>query len=334
MRRPTTVLWVATALVAFELAMRCLPQHWFEEPTSARRRLLALRELVLEHYPAPRIVVLGSSRSAHGVMPQVVDETLGLPPRSTVNASYPGLGLWECVQAYRDNRARLGQARLVIVSMDEFFLFRTNGPEAANEHFTDAIRKHRSWDRRVQFILDALFSFRARLPWALYHLRVAVGATRAFRLNWRVDPAWGTLVPDGWADQVYPMKQADVDAIVDSYYLDTTITPQGAENLRILAAMVREDGGRLVIMQMPNHPRHQERVEQKFGEPYRQHAAAMEDASRSVGAASLRWRWPSEIGLTGEDYRDTVHLRPTGARKFSRELARLLREKRYLEPGP
>lgn len=292
MRRSTTALWVVAALVVFELVVRNLPAHWFDNPISAQRRLVAVREVVLHHLPESRIVVLGSSRSAYGVMPKLVDEVRGLPPRSAVIASCPGLELWECVQADRDSRSLLRKASPVIFSSDEFFLFRTRGPASTRKSFRDVP----SWDRQVRYVLDTAFSFREKLHWALYRARIALGVTSPFRLNWEGHPVWGLLLSPGWLDEVAPLKQPDLDAIVDSCYAPRTVDPRALDPLRLLAAKLREDGCRFVVMQMLNNTRHQDQFEKKFGAQFRAHSTTMADLCSSLGGPFHLWRRLSTSG--------------------------------------
>jgi hypothetical protein len=112
---------------------------------------------------------------------------------------------------------------------------------------------------------------------------------------------------------------------VENWYEHFAIHPVMAGHIEELAGLVRKNGGKLILMQLPNRAAYQDEVEILHGEDYARECTALKALSAKLQVPLYLYREPSECGLTDADYEDYGHMLPAGADIFTRRLAGLLR---------
>jgi hypothetical protein len=313
-RMPWTVLGVVGLLVAVEAFFRVVPVVRLEDPDASLARIGYVERHVLPKHPYPRLVVFGSSRSMAGISPRLLDRNLDLPPYSCVNASVLSGMPSQAVQLYLRNRPYFRQADLVILNVDEWHLNAVR-ESIVTEH-TDPILAAFPNRGRFETLLNRGLAFLHLRPNCNFELF----ADENDRLSWIKE------VPP--TPQEVPAEAHRAN--VRDYYKDFRITPTMTAPIETLARLVREDGNRFVLMQMPNAPAHQAEVERTNGDDYRLMVATIDELARKHGVPFYAFREPSECGLTADSYMDGVHLHSGGAVKFTRFLADLIRKDRLL----
>ena len=310
-RLPTTLVGVLLLCALVEAVARLLPAPWFESPTGLEARFAIVEKQILVHYQKPKIAILGSSRSMFGITPTVVEEQLGLPVNSCVNCSVISGSPTHALEVYTRNRDKLGQAQVVILGLDEWHL---NGGNSGLS-FTD-------W-------LDRLLPLRARFRTGLSNLLVSLDLCKPITLGLVVDEnnqAWTEPKLD-----IYVCPEAKhCQNIIHSYYHDFAISPALVAPIRKLAGLVGEDGGRLVLLQMCNSRPYRRELLQLYPTQYHQHVEAVRALARELAVPFYLFEDPSECGLEDSSFSDAVHLRPTGAKDFSRYLAQRIQGERML----
>jgi hypothetical protein len=97
-----------------------------------------------------------------------------------------------------------------------------------------------------------------------------------------------------------------------------------AGHVRELARRVKANGGRFVLMELPNRSDYQALVEKEHPAEYNLQHAAFAKLAGEGGVPFLFFHHPDELGLTDDDYEDYGHVKPSGARKVTQALAGLL----------
>ncbi|MCY3017756.1 MAG: hypothetical protein NTW87_01820 [Planctomycetota bacterium] len=315
-------------IAALEGVMRLIPEERLLPAKSRQGEIFFMEREVLPRFTQPRIVLLGSSRARRAVVPRLLDERLGLPADSTLNVGLASGRVFEALYLYERNRAVLRQAELVILNVDEWYL-------SSGWRLGSLYEMHAPWDERFAFsgnlrsrlVLDGLFTMRLKLrllPAAL------AGRHKKDVLALKLDENNQVLPP--------PRKPlpADVDPRVfrddiATFYHRFEISPVLAGHVEKLARMVKEDGGRFVLMQLPNRAAYQVEVGKLHGAEYLQHVAALDELARNLDVPLCLLQLPSECGLTDASYEDYGHINPEGAKVFTAVLGDLIRREHWLE---
>ncbi len=315
-RLPLTIVAVLALLVVAEGACRRLPQRWFVDPWLGTARIVFIEDHILPTCDSPKVVFLGSSRGMFGVNPRLLDRRLGLPDRSCVNCSILTGGPELFLKFYHRNRRKLKSAELVILNVDEW-------------HFVGPPTFSAGGEPPTMFI-DEVFPMRERYLALVDNLLMMTGFSKARTLGLMVDEnnqAWSSPKQDF----SYPADLKSYRTIIrGSYYReDECICPYKLAMVTQLAKMVHEDGGRFVIIQMPNRAAFHREVLSLYGPEFRRRVAAV----RALDLSYYLFEHPAECGLSDDSYTDGMHLRPTGADQFTCFLADWIRRENLLKTG-
>lgn len=285
-----------------------LPHRWFYDDGGGRyARMVSVESLVLSQYEQPEIVILGSSRSCFGINPRTLSDALGKSPDACVNASIisgdPALAL----KLYQRNESVLGQARLVVLVVDEWHL--NSGDDGMFEASVNELRR------------------------SLYTCRMNLLA----ELELGPRPTFDVMVDEDRQMWLPPKEDRHVELtaeqyrpVIDSYYRSFRIRRTNLDAVRRLTTLVRDSGGKLVLMQMPNRPEYHAEVIRLQGDAYRQQLAAWSGLAEELDVPFVNLDDPTPCGLTSESFRDGMHLRPSSAKVFASHLAQLIKTRNWL----
>ncbi|MGC3966865.1 MAG: hypothetical protein QM775_05690 [Pirellulales bacterium] len=120
-------------------------------------------------------------------------------------------------------------------------------------------------------------------------------------------------------------------SVIDDYYSEFAFDAQELKPLEQILEGCRQDGVRVVLVQMPNEPNHQTEVLRRVGDLHRRQLAHLREFAENRGVPFYDLNSATECGLTSDCFADGVHLRPTGAKEFSRHLAALIRREKLLD---
>jgi hypothetical protein len=325
-RRPATALAVAGLVAALEMGLRLVPEEKLIPARSRQGEIFFMEREVLPRIPKPQVLLLGSSRIRRAVVPRQLDEELGLPQNSTLNAGLASGHVFEALYLYERNRAQLRQARLVILNADEWHL-------SCGWRLGSLFEMHAPWAERLELpeplrtraVLDGVFSMRLRLRLAQVSVTNRLSRRNADTLELKLDENNQVLPPPR------PAVPVDVDPArfaetIEAFYSHFNISPVLLGHVEKLAALVREDGGRFVIMQLPNRSVYQGEVQRLHAAEYKQHIAALQALAQRLNVPLVLFAEPSSCGLSEEDYEDYGHINVAGARKLTGFLAELIKK--------
>ena len=320
-RFPATLLAVAGIIAALELGLRLVPEEKLIPARSRQGEIFFMEREVLPHFPKPQVLLLGSSRVRRAVVPRQLDEELGLPANSTLNAGLASGRVFEASYLYERNRAQLKQARLVILNTDEWHL-------SSGWRMGSVYELHAPWaDRmllpeplRTRLLLDGIFSMRLRLRIVNEVISNKLNRRKPDALDLKLDENNQVLAP-ARAPLPVDVDPAFFDKTIEAFYYRFAISRALEGHVEKLARLVREDGGQFVLMQLPNRVSYQKEVQKLHGDEYSAHLAALRALAERLGVPLVVLEQPSDCGLSDESYEDYGHITPAGARIFTRYLA-------------
>jgi hypothetical protein len=319
---PKTLLAVAGVVALLELGVRLLPVNALLPGRQAEMRFLETE--VLQRFPPPRIIFLGSSRIRRAANPRLLDEALGLPRHSTMNLGLAGGRVFEALYFYEQHLDALKSAEVVVLALDEWHLstgwrlgsvYEMNAPWSERLSLPDPLR--------TRLMLDGLFNMRLNLR--LLPPLLKKGGLRA-------RDATGLVLTDDYQvlpkarEKTPPDLEQHFQKIIDTYYDQFSLHPVMEGHVEAIARRVKQNGGRLVLLQLPNRAGYQNAVERTRGKEYQQHREALQRLAGRLDVPLYFYRLPEECGLDEQSFEDYGHLNPEGAKNFTRFFAPILKK--------
>ena len=262
----------------------------------------------------PRIVILGNSRSQCGLLGTELEAALHLPSGSVLNLSVRAGDHFDNFLLYRRNRDCIKRAPLVIYAIDAYQWNRRMPLSERFFHFADLEDRWKLDRTPASFIA---WVFRTAQTAGLYHA-FAEELAKGFAARSTAVPAEGAGQREADAvGGVYPVGRR-----VEWWYADFTLSlPREASLVRIVRN-ARQDGQRVVLVQLPAQDAFVDQVLATHADHYR----AYLDRARNIPGveATFVFERASDCGLAARDFKDWDHLAETGAVAFSRVLAERL----------
>jgi hypothetical protein len=329
-RVPKTLLFVAGVVLLLEITVRVVPESALMPAKSRRGEIDFVEREGLPKLGKIETVVLGSSRMRRAVVPKQFDEAMGLPAGSTLNAGFAMGRIYEALYFYERNEARLKDAKLVVLGIDEWHL--SAGWKIGSTYELHAPLKERfemPERLRTSLVLDGILQIRQKLKLLPKGLLVATGLKKRDKPGLFIDEQ----------NHILPLRTrgvpADVDArayheTVDNFYSNFEITDVFQRHIEQLAARVRANGGRLVLMQLPNREAYQREVQKLKPKEYAEHLNALKRTSVRAGVPLFIYEAPADLGLSDADFEDYGHMNGEGAKKFTAFLAEMAKREGWL----
>ena len=332
-RVPSGLLLAAALVCGVELGVRLAPDTWLIPYYSRLGFRGFMEHEVLPQFSAPKIMIVGTSRAADALKPMAIDDALKLPEFSTVNLSIFGSRTSDWLDLYERNHEKLSHCKLVIVVVDEWSFssgvgndeqFCLDAPLADRLHFADAPQSTDTTaegQKRAAEKLDFMRFKRNRLiaDW-LFNMRLKLGfaplaVAKSLHLGKKREPVFddyhmvrSTSDEKGKEDN----NPLNYHERIRNFYKYFDTHPIYTRHIVDLAARVKQDGGRLLLLQLPNRRSYQNEVDTLFPREYKQHVDVTQKLAADVGATFYNCKFPEEIGLKDSDYVDYCHLAMSG----------------------
>ncbi|MEI6234526.1 MAG: hypothetical protein WCT04_15845 [Planctomycetota bacterium] len=347
-RVPNGLLCAVALVCCVELGVRVAPDTWLFPYYSRLGFRGFMEHEVLPKFKEPKIAIVGTSRAADAFNPKALDEALGLPEFSTVNLSIFGSRTSDWLDLYQRNRAKLSHCKLFVVTVDEWTFnsgvgnddqFSLDAPLAdrwnyAIPHF-ERLREVSPHEKEKQreiiestqlkrnyLLADWVFSMRLKLGY------VPQAIAKSLKLGKKRDPIF---------DQYHMVRSTSAESgketldpknfheRIRNFYKNFNPHPIYFRHIEELARLIKEDGGRLVIVHLPNRRSYQNEVDKLFPNEYAKHLSVTQDLAKRVGARFEYRKYPEEIGLVDTDYEDYCHMVLSGTMKSTKWVAEILR---------
>jgi hypothetical protein len=317
-------LVLAVALVA-EVAVGRSDLPWTMVPNGDLGTLRQLEEKIIQPSAEPAVVVYGTSRARGAFVPTRMEELLGLQRGQVLNLGMGGAHIFDAVVAYERNRAKLSRARLHVVQIDPFQFSRGIPPNSR-------YRLLASWEdrmaytgaHRLRLMADLAFRLDDALPLINLYVKERVRNGRAPQ-GAEVDQ-YGrlALVPIGDEQDPREFNDARHRYWVKFFYEDYEYSAGFEAQFLRLVRMIREDGGQVILVEMPSVDPFRAMLRERAGDPYGTFHTRMVRLAAERGIPYPRWPSPAAIGFQDRDFRDWGHFNTSAALKFSEHFVRWL----------
>ena len=305
-RIPATLLAVVALIAALELVVRVWPERSLIPAQSRQGEVFFMEDEVLSKFKAPQIVFLGSSRIRRAIVPKQLDRQLGLPDGSTINLGLAMARVYESLYLYERNQEQLKHAKIVVLNVDEWHL--STGPKMSNtlyETHAPLLERLRFPDeQRTRLFLDGLLNMRLKLRLVPAAILRRKHDKQALKLN---DD--NQVLPPARAE-----KLASYNDQIEMFYDKFNVHEVMLSHIERLAELVRANGGKFVLMQLPNRASYQAEVERTHGAEFIREHDALEALVKKMGVPLHFYRAPEELGLSDSMYEDYGHIKPDGAK--------------------
>jgi hypothetical protein len=327
---PTAAIACVLCLLALEVVSRTVIADRAAGPTA--NQIAALDVALAQRTDPPSVVFLGASHTQAGVAATRVEELLGWPRGSILNAALSNARPRDVLNLYRRHRTLFGKAKTAYVDVDVTYfnrngLNRTSTPAPAwrrRASLADRLGFPGSFDTRVDVVAgwfsnvwDQRTTWRQELIGLALRLRGTPRGARGVRLFDALGrPAMGRTRTALTTEEL----TREIDEAVDRRMFNYDFDSESFDSLDELVRLLREDGVEVVLTEIPVPTHFRALLTER-------HAAAVarwsSEMRRRYGDLELL-RFPGD-GYVTEDFRDSDHLSERGAVRFADALAAALR---------
>jgi hypothetical protein len=330
---------VAMALACFAVFVSNSHFSWFFDPTSGDKRLEAVRTQAIAPRANARIIILGNSRAAFGLVPSIIEHALGRPPLDVANWAYPAFERDAYEILVNANKDKVATADIVVLTIDPYFTLAPIGsaPSAeigpAAEPFWTCMASlmqglgTRNWalelDQMLRQRVSRIAPISNKMAWFLHELGGHLKLVNPYRLNWTMLPTgnWDVGTRDFTSTDINPSVQSV--RLAEIYYKDRDISHEEARAwrrfLRSLTAITRQ----VVLVYLP--------ASRSFVAAERIYADLVDQNRKFFQELAAENRMPliemtsTECDLAERMFQDPVHVNRMGRGGLSECLARKLR---------
>jgi hypothetical protein len=326
----TTAIVCLLCLLGLEIVSRTVIADRAAGPSA--NQIAALDLALRQRRDDPSVVFLGGSHTQAGVAATRIEELLGWPRGSILNAALSNARPRDVLRLYRTHRPLFAKAKTAYVAVDVTYfnrngLNRTSTPAPAwrrRATLADRLSFPGSFETRVDVIAgwfsnvwDQRTTWRQELIGLALRLRGTPRGARGSRL---FDPLGRPAMGSPRAPLTTEALTREIDDAVDRRMFNYDFDSESFESLDELVRLLRDDGLEVVLVEMPM-PAH---LRALISERY---AGAM---ARWTSEMRRRYGDLEMVRFSGDgygtaDFRDSDHLSEHGALRLAEELAPALR---------
>jgi hypothetical protein len=338
-RRWTAAAVCVGCLLVLEIVSRTVISERAAGPSADQ--IAALDTALRRKKEKPSVVFLGGSHTQAGVAATRIEELLGWPRGSILNAALSNARPRDVLQLYRTNRKLFDDAKTAYVAVDVTYfnqnaLNRTSTPSPVwrrQASLGDRLRFPGSFETKVDLVAgwfwnlwDQRTTWREELMGLALELRGTPRGKRGSRLYDGLGrPAMGRPR----APLTTEALNREIDDAVERRMFAYEVDDEGFESLDELVRLLRDDGIEVVFIEMPMPTRYRERLGERNAETIRLWSSEMR--RRYGELETIRF---TGDGYVTEDFRDADHLSEQGALRLAESLATELRERTYAAQRP
>jgi len=318
------------SLLGLEIVSRTVITNRAAGPSA--NQVAALDTALRERTDPPAVIFLGGSHTQAGVAATRIEEQLGWPRGSILNAGLSNAGPRDVLRVYRANHALLAQAKTAYVAVDVTYfnrnaLNRTSTPAPAwrrRATLADRLRFPGPLDTRVDLLAGwACNVWDQRTTWRQELIGLALGlrgTPRGARGSRLFDALGRPAMARARAPLTTEALTREIDEAVDRRMFSYDFDPESFESLDALVRQLHDDGVQVVLTEMPMPAHFRALLTERYAEPLARWESEMR---RRYGRLEvLRF---SGDGYGTEDFRDADHLSEHGALRLADALAAKLR---------
>ncbi len=314
-----TVFTAICAVTVWSFRTSC----WLLNPTDLNARVAYVDALQLSGNPAPKLVIMGSSRPAFGIDTHALGEQLGIKPLETRNIAFPGFGPDQLGQQVDTRRAQLTSSAVIwIVGIDDYFFLTRQ--ESARER-DSLLERTENW---LAESIPGILEFNKKGRELLRNISESLEWARPRSIsNWTIDSRGSWSEPQLTNRVVDPIKEEHVFKAILDVYFDQSPSLSSAEIDKFVKMLntALNKNIRVVLVSMPYHPKYESLGTARYG---RFTTAAIEEVTRISNERGIEFvncrASPTNCDVQLNGFADPVHLNQSGAAAFTKYLAKRL----------
>jgi hypothetical protein len=306
---------------------------WFYDPTAGDLRFAAVQSQGVAPRADARIIIIGTSRAAFGLVPSTIERSLGRPPLDVANWSYPAFGLEFYERLVSANKDKVAAADVIVLGVDPYFALVPVGlpaeaatpaePAAASgwKTLVDIVAQlgTRNWalefDKALRASVARIAPVSEKMAWFLHELAGQLRLVTPYRLNWTMLPSgnWETGTGDFTVSNLDPGVQSV--RIAENYYKDKQVSDEYIRSWRRFLQSLATATRQVVLVVLPVS-RSFAAVEQAHADVIDRHRKAFQEIASESGIAWMEITAP-DCGLTDHMFQDPVHVNRVGREALS-----------------
>jgi hypothetical protein len=275
-----------------------------------------------------RIIILGTSRAAFGLVPSTIERSLGRPPLDVANWSYPAFGLEFYQRLVNANKDKVAAADVIVLGIDSYFALVPAGlpaeaavpaePAAASAWKTlvDIVQPlgTRNWalefDKALRRSVARIAPVSEKMAWFLHELGGQLRLVTPYRLNWTMNPSgsWETGSTDFTTSKLDPGVQSV--RIAENYYKDKQVSDEYVRSWRRFLQSLATATRQVVLVVLPAS-RSFAAAEQAHADVIDRHRKAFQEVASESGIPWMEIT-SADCGLTDQMFQDPVHINRMG----------------------
>jgi len=336
--RPTRSLWLTLVIC---VAFRCVlfieadALESIPAPAMNRRYEYLERVHIRAAKSAPKILLMGNSLIRSGLLEEQIAQDAGLEPGEVLNLGLISGRPWEATLFLRRNPDLAKNVQLVVYNIGRHQIDRVNAIKHIDRFYRYGTLDEKlaadGWDNRAKLLLDHFWpciSERRTLATWLVGLMGNGEDDFAFDSE-RPRPAWEGNFRSAWQRA---KAKADRRPPPSAFVEDTSLSLQHEQILRDFVNYWRDRGIRLVLVSTPVR---RTWLDAMLESPQaRQRWLSFDEQIKAMTGGNVAyypWYTANQCGLDDpDDFLDTSHLTPEGARKLTAALVKTLKERGLL----
>jgi len=247
----------------------------------------------------PKVLLMGSSRCYHNIIPSIIQKMCGFDLGEVVNLGNDGATPFEMLHTYKKNRHKFEKASDLFFVLDPRFFFESS--------FVDRIYEKKLLSRKQWSILSEKYGNFYFLPSVMFFNALRFIPTKnGDNMGFSGLPSHDFLAIEAksnntnhiYSNEDFPVSAFEIESLVD------------------LKRMFEEDGGTFVLVLAPYWD-----VSKLSDDFLEQCETVVSELNDSLGPVRVIGSWHREkFGLDYQDFKDSSHLSLSGAEKFTSTL--------------
>ncbi len=261
----------------------------------------------------PRIIILGSSKARHAIVPEIIAERNGLRPGEAVNLGVTAGTPLQMLNTYTKNRERFSAASIVYYSVEPW-VFNEKFYRYGYERVFLSFRQWRYLSRE-QNVSDNYF----------FPLNIFTEGMKCHCQDNSAHSGYRQLEPGYIRD--YRPGEFRMDYAPASLF---PISGLQLESLQKIKSLAEESGGKFILVLIPSRDIWFEAYKKEMREYDR---ALVAELNGKLGAPTVVGSFDAKrYDLTDKDFLDDIHTSDSGARSFTGAVFSHTEQHRRLEP--
>jgi hypothetical protein len=312
-------LFALLATLCFAVFVDTSRFSWFFDPTSWEKRVETVQQQAVAPRANARIIILGTSRAAYGLVPSTIERVLNRPALSVANWAYPGFGREPYDLLVNSEKEKIAAAEIIVVQIDPYF-----GLTHKTNLFIPSWAMTRNWalvlNHALQRKLGAIAPIADKMAWFGHEFGSRLGWVQPWRLNW-------IMLPSGnWEAENWVLSDADAptasETVANSYFKEKVVDSQEVLGWKQFFQSLASLNRRVLLVYLPSAPTFVI-AERTYADVIGENRRIFGELAKENGFQIIEMT-SAECGLADNMFSDPVHVNHPGREHLSECFTQML----------